>query len=201
MHNQQMKVVRKTNTTNEKTITDLQTKISALENQLKIQKEINTRLIESQVNVEPSNDSTTNNIEPGVSTPTIQGETNLGVEDEATNTSNLLQKCQKKLKLKIKELNQANSLVKHLDDIVGNVRNENTSSLKNHLDASRAELDRFRRLNDVPNPHKENSLDTETAVSGLNISSLASRLSIIEEKTKKWDIEMEKVEQFNKKCF
>ena len=42
--------------------------------------------------------------------------------------------------------------------------------------------------------------DTTKVEQNHQMSSLASRLSIIEEKTKKWDLEMKKVEQFNKKC-
>ena len=72
----------------------------------------------------------------------------LYIEDETTDSSNPLQECQKKLKIKIKELDQTKSLVRHLEDIVSNVQSENTT-LKDQLDASRAELDRFRRVNDV----------------------------------------------------
>ena len=146
-NSQQLEVVRKTNKANESTITDLQAKISDLENRLKVQKDINTKLIESQANDAPP---TVLNQSPPAPDDVLNSNTTSAEDETAASTlpSNPLQECQKKLKIKIKELAQANNLVRHLEDIVGNVRDENTA-LQDQLDAAQGELDRFRRVNDL----------------------------------------------------
>ena len=154
----QLDVVRKTNSANASTIESLQTKITDLENQLKVQKEINTGLIRSQA-------------EAGEQVEAVQVAINSTEDSTPLNTAptstsaNPLQECQKKLKSKSKELETALANINHLEGIVANERAQNTS-LTDQLDAANAELERLRRMNDLLLPEED-----PLAVNGLSTHS------------------------------
>ena len=65
-----------------------------------------------------------------------------------------MRESQKKLRQKNKELDQTRSLVSHLEDIIGDVRAEN-STLQDQLDAANAELRRFKQVNDLLLPSND----------------------------------------------